>query len=350
MTPSVGLKPKGQTAGLPKAQINAFPNPRTNCGLSKTRCAVSERSIGSCYRPDNKTFFQDLNICSRILVIFLSVSLWTADAESCTLWGATGSTTRGNLTLVAKNRDWKPGQTHQLRQVNVPGGYSYLGLFALGGDSPGLKAGINEKGLVVVTATASVIPASQRSSNDGDPISSHDILTSYASVQEVVSDRARFVRSSYYMIADRSHVAAIEGAPGGRSSARLIEDGFLAQTNHYIARDLQSFNGKASRSSRVRYDRIVTLMSSRKGQLTLDDFIEFSQDSNSGPDDSIFRTGSSENSSRTVASWIVAIPEDGAPELYLTMKNPGEPFKAYSGKLDPGFWDTRTASSGRSDS
>ncbi len=290
------------------------------------------------------------SIAAVFLVIFLSLSLWTTNAESCTLWGATGSTTRGNITLIAKNRDWKPGQSHQLRQVNIPDGYRYLGLFALGGNSPGLKAGINEKGLVVITATASVIPSSQRSSNDGDPISSHDILSSFASVEEVISNGERFVRSSYYMIADRNHVAVVEGAPGGRSSVRLIDDGFLAQTNHYIARDLQSFNGKASRSSRVRYDRIMSLMSSRTGQLTLDDFIEFSQDTNTGPDDSIFRTGSSENSSRTVASWIVAIPEDGVPELYLTMKNPGEPFKAYSGMLDPGFWDTRTASSGSSDS
>ena len=301
-------------------------------------------------RVKNDHFSSVRSIAVLCLAVFLTVSIGTVRADACTLWAANGTTTQGNMTLVAKNRDWKPGQTHQLRQINIPGGYSYLGLFALGGDSPGLKAGINEKGLVVVTATASVIPSSQRSSNDGDPISSHDILSSFASVQEVISEMDRFVRSSYYMIADRNQVAVIEGAPGGRSSVRLIEDGFLAQTNHYIAKDLKSFNSKASRSSRFRYDRIMSLMSSSKGQLTLDDFVEFSQDVNSGPDDSIFRTGSSENSSRTVASWIVAIPENGSPELYLTMKNPGEPFKAYSGKLDPAFWDTRTASSGSSDS
>jgi hypothetical protein len=81
----------------------------------------------------------------------------------------------------------------------------------------------------------------------------------------------------------------------------------------------------------------------------MDDFVAFSQDQSAGPDNSIFRTGSNPGKSRTVATWIIAIPPEGSPELYVKMKDPGEDFRAYSGKLDPEFWGVRTASAGRSD-
>lgn len=276
-------------------------------------------------------------------ILALMMLVWSAPAYSCTLWGATGSSTAGDVTLIAKNRDWKPGQTHDLRQIRPPIGYMYLGLFAYGGDSPGLKAGINEKGLVVVTATASVIPGEERSSADGDPISSHEILTSFATVDELLEHKDRFIRSSYYMVADSTKVAVFEGAPDGKVGVRVTGNGFLAQTNHYISPELQFLNGRASESSRKRYARITKLLDSQSGQLTLENFVSFSEDTNAGPDNSIFRVGSSPKRSSTVATWIVAIPVGGVPELYVTMERAGQPAVAYSGKLDAAFWGVRTA-------
>ena len=280
------------------------------------------------------------------LFVFL---IWAAPLEACTLWAATGNGTAEGYTILAKNRDWKPGQSHALRQVSIREGYSYVGLFAFGGDSPGLKGGINEKGLAVVTATASVIPKNERSADGGNHLSSHEILSSFATVDEVLAQKDRFLRSSYYMVADGRKIAVVEGAPDGKTAVRVIDDGVIAQTNHYVSPELQWFNGRASTSSKTRYDRITSLLSSRQGQLTMDDFVAFSQDQSAGPDNSIFRTGSNPGKSRTVATWIIAIPPEGSPELYVKMKDPGEDFRAYSGKLDPEFWGVRTASAGRSD-
>jgi hypothetical protein len=224
-----------------------------------------------------------------------------------------------------------------------------VGLFAFGGDSPGLKGGINEKGLAVVTATASAIPKNERSADGGNHLSSHEILSSFATVDEVLAQKDRFLRSSYYMVADGRKIAVFEGAPEGKTAVRVVDDGFIAQTNHYISPELRWYNDRVSKGSKIRYDRITSLLSTRQGQLTMEDFVAFSQDQSAGPDNSIFRTGSDAGKSRTVATWIIAIPKNGSPELYVKMKDPGEDFRAYSGKLDPEFWGVRTASAGRSD-
>lgn len=300
--------------------------------------------------PKRKPHFETpvkWKLAAITLLVFIFAA---APGESCTLWGATGSGTADGTTIIAKNRDWKPGQSHSLRQVRPAEGHSYLGLFAFGGDSPGLKAGINEKGLAVVTATASVIPKNKRGSDDGDPISSHEILTSFATVDEVVAVKDRFVRSSYYMVADTEKVAVFEGAPDGKVAVRVVDNGYIAQTNHYVSSELQWFNGKASASSKARYERITNLLSSREGQLGMEDFVEFSEDRNAGPDNSIFRAGSDSRKSRTVATWIIAIPKGSMPKLYVNMKDPGKDFRAYSGELDAEFWGIRTASAARSES
>jgi len=283
-------------------------------------------------------------LAAILLFVFLA---WAAPTEACTLWAATGSGTATGETILAKNRDWKPGQHHALRQVRPREGYSYVGLFAFGEDSQGLKAGVNEKGLAVVTATASVIPKSDRRADGGDPISSHEILTSFATVDEVLAQKDRFLRSSYYMVADAEKVAVFEGAPDGKTAVRIIDNGFIAQTNHYVSPELRWFNDRASKSSKTRYERIINLLSARQGKLTIENFVAFSVDQSAGPDDSIFRTGSDSRKSRTVATWIIAIPKNGSPELYVKMKDPGEDFRAYSGRLDAEFWGVRTASAGR---
>ncbi|KUK57332.1 MAG: Peptidase C45 acyl-coenzyme A:6-aminopenicillanic acid acyl-transferase [Synergistales bacterium 53_16] len=285
-------------------------------------------------------------MATALVFLFLA---WAIPAESCTLWAATGSGTADGTTILAKNRDWKPDQSHTLRQVQPASGYSYLGLFAFGGDSPGLKAGINEKGLAVVTATASVIPNNERGKGDDDSINSHEILSSFATVDEVLAQKERFNRSSYYMVADAEKVAVFEGAPNGKTGVRVIDDGYIAQTNHYVSPSLKLYNKRASTSSKTRYDRITKLLASKQGDLTPEDFIAFSEDKNAGPDNSIFREGSDPGKSRTVATWIITIPKGKAPQLYVTMKDPEKDFRAYSDILDAEFWGVRTASAARTD-
>jgi len=75
-------------------------------------------------------------------------------AESCTLWATVGEAARDGGSLVVKNHDWRPDHRQEIKRVTPKPGFRYYGLFAYGNDGPGLKAGVNEKGLVVVSATA----------------------------------------------------------------------------------------------------------------------------------------------------------------------------------------------------
>ena len=269
---------------------------------------------------------------------FGQIAAGAREAFACTLWGAAGEKVEGGGTLVAKNRDWTPTQFQDIRRVVPKEGFRYLGLFATDEEGTGLKAGINEKGLVVVTATASVIPGEKRRTSPPNGISTAEILKTCSTVDEVTAQLDRFTHIAYYLVADKAKVAVIEVAPGGKVSVRVTENGTLAHTNHYIDEQLRILNKKVSKSSQERYQRIRELLSSDPDGYSLDDFVAFSEDRHAGPDDSIYRTGGSLTRSRTLATWIVENPANGAPILYLKVANPDEPQKTLRLSLDESFW------------
>ena len=277
----------------------------------------------------------------KIAVLISIVALVLASAPAavaCTLWGAAGEKVEGGGTLIAKNRDWTPTQVQDLRRVVPRDGFRYLGLYASDEEGTGLKAGINEKGLVVVTATASVVPGEKRSNPSKPTISSSEILKTCSTVEEVIQKLDRFTHAAYYLVADRSKVAVIEVGPGGKATARVTENGTIAQTNHYLAKELRVLNRKVSDSSRHRYNRIRELLSREPDGYTLDDFVAFSEDRDAGPDNSISRTGGTPTRTRTLATWIIENPANGNPSLYLKVANPNEPQKTVRLSLDENFW------------
>lgn len=259
-------------------------------------------------------------------------------AVACTLWGAAGEKVEGGGTLIAKNRDWEPTQVQEIKRVVPRDGFRYLGLYASDEEGTGLKAGINEKGLVVVTATASVVPDAKRSNPQKKTISTAEILKTFTTVEEVTGQLDRFTHAAFYLVADKDKVAVIEVGPGGKATAKITENGTIAQTNHYLNEQLRILNKKVSKSSRERYDRIRELLSKDLDGLTLEDFVAFSEDKNSGPDNSIYRTGSGPTRSRTLATWIIENPTVGPPLLYLKIADPDKPQKTMRLSLDDNFW------------
>jgi hypothetical protein len=259
-------------------------------------------------------------------------------AFACTLWGAAGEKVEGGGTLIAKNRDWAPNQTQELRRIVPQEGFRYLGLFASDEEGTGLKAGINERGLTIVTATAAVIPSEKRGTPSRQTISSAEILKTCSSVDDVLSQLDRFTHACYYLVADKDKVAVIEVAPGRKPTVRITENGTIAQTNHYLGEEMRILNKKVSASSRKRYERIQSLLSGDPDGFSLDDFVAFSEDRNAGPDNSIYRTGSTPTRSRTLATWIIENPAEGTPCLYVRVANPDKPQKTMRLSLDETFW------------
>ncbi|MGD8399879.1 MAG: C45 family autoproteolytic acyltransferase/hydrolase [Bacillota bacterium] len=278
-------------------------------------------------------------------LVLPGLMLFTVMADSvraCTLWGATGLTTRDHLTLVAKNRDWTPKQQQWLEKIPASGDkFGFLGLCAaLPGKKAGIKAGINEKGLVVLTASASCIPKAIRRKGKGKTILTPQLLANYASVAEVLSSAALFQDSypNFYMVADQTRIAYIEVGLDGRYAVRSTADGVLYHTNYYLEAPLAASNLKIGKSSRLRYQRIRALLTGQPSGLTEDDFKRISNDTTDGPDCSLWRTGSKPGAERTVASWIVALPLNAPPELDVKLLNPGQPVQEFHLVLGSQFW------------
>lgn len=243
-------------------------------------------------------------------------------ASACTLWSASGSRVEGGGTLIVKNRDWRPNHYQEFRLIEPEKGFKYYGLFAVGGDSPGLKGGINEKGLVVITASASSIPHQQRLSIPHAKAVISTLLKNCDSVSAALTRTDLFVGAQYLMLADKTKAAVIEIAPEGHYAIKEVSDGLLWHTNHYNDPALAEYNMQVGASSTQRYNRIGELLTASSNPFSLDDFIAFSNDRIAGPDNSIWRTGSSPKKTRTLSTWIVYLPEQGEPVMFVKLANP----------------------------
>lgn len=275
-----------------------------------------------------------LLLMSYAILVFADAT----DLSACTLWSAVGDRAAHGGSLIAKNRDWNP-EPSEVRFVRPATGFRSLGLFPIHeGKQRGIVAGINEKGLAVVTATASSI--SQAGREKGGKGLMRQLLNVFSTVEEVLANSSIFSRThpSMYLLADRRQTAWIEVAPEGKFSYRALRNGVLAHTNHYLDQELIAVNERIDRSSRIRLERIGALLDRRTAPWTLEDFIAFSRDRNDGPDNSLWRTGSNPDGKRTLTSWIVSLPPEAPPEIFVRMANPGEPERTLKVTLDKSTW------------
>jgi hypothetical protein len=232
-----------------------------------------------------------------------------------------------------------PDHRQELRLVKPPSGFRYFGLVALDSDEPGVKAGVNEKGLVIVDAAASCIPQCLRDQRPEVEHLNEKLLSACADVDAVLRRQLMFLAPAYYLVADPSQAVILEVALDGSRAVTRITQGTLTHTNHYLNVDFQEDNLKMNPGSPLRLQRIRDLLAGHPQPLTLADFIVFSGDRHDGPDQSIWRRGSTARKIRTLASWIVRLPRDGAPTVYVRLANPGEPPATKQLQLDRTFWE-----------
>lgn len=266
----------------------------------------------------------------RLLVAALTawLCLWPLPpAGGCTLFGAAGPAVAGGGTLLVKNRDWRPDQSHVLALVTPTAGYRFLGLFARGGNAPGLKAGVNQAGLAVVSATAGSRPRAERRHGLGLGGRLRALLAGCDSVESALRQPDLWRRSKPVMLllADSRELARVEIAPNGRLGVTRQDRGSLWQTNHYLEPALADANTAVGRSSAARAARIQALLAAGPRPLTLPALLAMSRDTTDGPDNGIWRTGSRPGAVRTVATFAVALPPRGPGRLEVRLVDPGRP-------------------------
>lgn len=263
---------------------------------------------------------------------------WPSPALGCTLWAAAGEAVAGGGSIIAKNRDWRPDHRQELRLITPRQGLRFYGLYAVGGDAPGLKAGVNERGLVAVSASAGSLSPGERAVAEGVGGSMARLLAGCAGVDEALARLELFRKPQFVMLADARKIAWVETAADGRTAVRVRDNGVLYHTNHYLADSLQGANSRIGTSSRLRLERVEALMAG-SGRVTMEDFVRISADRAGGPDNSLWRTGGRPAAARTLATWIVALPPRGGAAVYVKLANPGEPervLRLAGGKLFAG--------------
>lgn len=260
--------------------------------------------------------------------LLLGAFLFARPTYACTLWAAAGDRVSGGGTLIVKNRDWRPDHKQALKLVHPNEGiYSYYCLYALG-RYRGAKAGINQKGLVVVSASS---PFSRSRKNEmySTPGLNHKLLANCANVQQAVESTGWFWGPRFLLLADAKEMALVAIGPEGEYAVTRTKNGVLYHTNHYVEPRLAHFNPrKTLTSSRARHARISRLLDGVK-VFSLADFEAMAASRQGGPADALWRTGKKPTSTRTLSTWIVRHRPGGGAELYVKIANPGEVVKEY---------------------
>lgn len=257
-----------------------------------------------------------------VLLLAVICSLSSVSADACTLFAASGEAyVSGGGTIIAKNRDWQP-EEQVVRLIDNGRGFRYYGLFTVTKKGNlDVKAGVNEKGLTVVSATAGSIPRRERSQEQRTKGINRRLLSRCATVDEALSDLSIFRGPRIIMLADRKKIAYIEVGPQGKTSVTVRENGVLGHTNHFIDNQLLWANKKISKSSATRYQRIMQLLNEQPRPFSPEQFIQFSEDKTAGANNSIWREGSKPSSSQTIGVFIVHLPENGLPTIYVKARH-----------------------------
>lgn len=257
--------------------------------------------------------------------------------HACTLWGAAGAAAQGG-TILSKNRDWKPDHIQVLEMQRNGTNYAYLGLYAVGNDAEGIKQGINEKGLTVVTATAGSIPKATREAQPGRGGVMTTLLQRYATCDQILADQKELFsgrKPVFLMISDRKKILVLEVGLKGRYTLKTVTSGTTAHANHFLDASLTNDNLNLGESSTTRVARIHSLLESASGPLDTAAFATMSRDQQAGANNSLWRTGTK---SATLSSWIVETPRQGPPRLQVVLADPGEPEQTNTLVLDQKFW------------
>ncbi len=261
-----------------------------------------------------------------------------AHGAACTIWASAGDSVAGGGVIVAKNRDNTSSLHSRLGLVYPVKGFKFLGILDIEADGY-VVAAVNEKGLVVVNASANSVQRSKRHVATEDV--TQRILVGFDSVDSLSKETGFFRKThpAIYIVADAVKIMSVEVAPRGHVAITIKDRGSLAFTNHYMSEDLADANEKISRESQLRLKRISQLLAGLNRACTLDDFLLMSGDRNSGGPGAVMRTPRKGSSIRTLATWIVRLEPGSAPVVYVQILNEGHKPETFTACLDQKFWN-----------
>jgi hypothetical protein len=276
-------------------------------------------------------------VCSGFIFCTLFLLSFITYGDACTIWASAGDIVAGRGVIVGKNRDNTSSLHTRLGLVFPAKGYRFLAILDIEADGY-VVAAVNEKGLVVVNASANSVQRSKRHVATEDV--TQRILESFDSVDSLEKEKGFFRKThpAIYIIADAARIMSVEVAPRGQVAITVKDNGTLAFTNHYTSESLADANEKISRESLMRLKRINQLIGGLNRAQTLDDFISMSRDRNSGKSGPVMRDPRQGSRIRTLATFIIRLEPGSAPTVYTQIFNEGKQPETVAAKLDRTFW------------
>ncbi len=256
-------------------------------------------------------------------VLLLTLSgflLGVGTGLACTLYGAIGAAVEGGGVLVGKNRDLAQEEEQVLVRETPRSGLAFLGIASRKGGR--ITAGVNDKGLVIVNASAGSVDHRSRK---------HIRLENIFSQAGSVEGALRLLRQDgmkspiHYLLADPRHLALLEVFSPERHEIKETSEGVLIHTNHYLLPSMGPFNGNPGESSPLRLERIRKLTNSPS--FSPDRFMDFSRDHENGPGGNSIcrhRLPGKKSGRITVSTLVVKLDPEKPPEVWLRLGRPCE--------------------------
>lgn len=258
-------------------------------------------------------------LAAILLLSFLTINISTT-AFGCTLFAVTGDDwVKNGSTFIIKNRDWRL-EKQELRVIESSDKLSYIGIF---GEAPWepegwwATSGINEKGLVVVISAASSVPTTEETKNlwvPGGVVA--PLLANCSSVEEALQQDQWLTYPQNLLLADNKEIALIEIGPTGEKNIKRTSKGYLAHTNHYLENPEWNLR-TPTLGSVMRQERIEELLQSSQKPYGRKELLGFAKDHIGSANSSIFRTGDTEKSTRTISTFAIELPKNGTPRIFF---------------------------------
>jgi hypothetical protein len=241
----------------------------------------------------------------------------------------------GGGTLIAKNRDWSPAYPQILKLISPPKGFKYYGIFEDGNEVSGIKMGVNEKGLVVLSARMILAPEKREGMKRVSGVN-RKLLIGCGSVEEALKRQDLFVGARSLLLADKEKIVLIEIGTNGQAVIRKTHHGIFFQTNHFVSPQLIQFNPETFTPKRLirfkktqeRLKQIERLLQNQTKH-SMEDFIRISFSREGAPYGMIWRDAGPETRVRTLSTFIVYQPEKGPSEFFVRIADHDKPVREF---------------------
>jgi hypothetical protein len=205
----------------------------------------------------------------------LSLNIATENVITCSVWGASGTSTKHHEPLIGMNADEESmTQKFEVFLDIVPDhGYRYKVTALMGW--AGYNHGMNEKGLAFASTLLWTAPAKEKNIRPPMMVLMKALQTcsTVEQVKELFESVPNHALGTVFYVADTEKFMRVECTPEQRVYA-IVENGSLGNTNLVMSEELQQYNGapllKQTLNAESRKHRMCELLNTYDGKIDKD--------------------------------------------------------------------------------